>query len=471
MFLPILLLASAASALPELAVRASSATITIDTSKTYQTMDGFGFSEAFQRANLIVNLPAAKQATLVDLLFNTTTGAGFSILRTGVGSSPDSSSDHMNSILPKNPGGPSATPNYTWDGKDSGQLFVAKKAKSYGVSTFYANAWSAPGYMKTNNNENNGGYLCGVSGETCSSGDWKKAYADYLIQYMKFYANEGINFTHVGFLNEPQNAASYAGMLSSGTQAADFVKVLYAELQAANMGKIKIACCDSEGWNDQVGMTAQLKSAGVESMLGIITSHTYTSNFNGPIKTILPVWQTEYSDLNGGWTTSYGSGGSGDGQTWASYIHNAIVNANCSGYLYWVATQGGNTNEKLIQVTATDYTVSKRLWAMAQFARYIRPGALRVGVTGSPNGLSTSAFVNADGAAVYGGYLVVPTLNTGGTSQSVTLSLKGYNGTAVTAWITSQTQAMASWAATLGADGTVTATVPGRSFVTFVVSK
>jgi O-glycosyl hydrolase len=24
------------------------------------------------------------------------------------------------------------------------------------VKTFYADAWSAPGYMKTNNNENNG---------------------------------------------------------------------------------------------------------------------------------------------------------------------------------------------------------------------------------------------------------------------------------------------------------------------------
>lgn len=219
-------------------------------------------------------------------------------------------------------------------------------------------------------------------------------------------------------------------------------------------------------------MTAQLRTAGVEPMIGIITSHTYTSNFNGPIKTTAKVWQTEYSDLNGGWTTAwYSSGGAGEGQTWASALHNAIVNNNCSGYLYWVATQGGSTNEKLIQTSATDYTVSKRLWAMAQFARYIRPGAIRVGVTGSPNGLSTSAFLNADSAPVYAGALVIPCLNTGGTSQSVTLSLKGYNGTVVSAWVTSQTQEMVSMAAALGSDGTVTATVPGRSFVTFLVTK
>jgi O-glycosyl hydrolase len=193
-----------ASAAPELYSRAT--TITVDTTKTYQTIDGFGFSEAFQRANLIVGLPAAKQKNVLDILFNTTTGAGFSILRIGIGSSIDSSSDHMNTIEPKNPGGPSAAPTYVWDGKDSGQVFVAQQAAAYGVKTFYGNAWSAPAFMKTNNNENNGGYLCGVSGETCTSGDWKQAYANYLIAWSKYYASVGINITHLGFLNEPENA-------------------------------------------------------------------------------------------------------------------------------------------------------------------------------------------------------------------------------------------------------------------------
>jgi O-glycosyl hydrolase len=193
-----------ASAAPELYSRAT--TITVDTTKTYQTIDGFGFSEAFQRANLIVGLPAAKQKNVLDILFNTTTGAGFSILRIGIGSSLDSSSDHMNTIEPKNPGGPSSTPTYVWDGKDSGQVFVAQQAAAYGVKTFYGNAWSAPAFMKTNNNENNGGYLCGVSGETCTSGDWKQAFANYLIAWSKYYASVGINITHLGFLNEPENA-------------------------------------------------------------------------------------------------------------------------------------------------------------------------------------------------------------------------------------------------------------------------
>ncbi len=41
--------------------------------------------------------------------------------------------------------------------------------------------------MKTNGKDTNGGQLCGVSGASCSSGDWKQAYASYLVKYIQFY--------------------------------------------------------------------------------------------------------------------------------------------------------------------------------------------------------------------------------------------------------------------------------------------
>lgn len=139
-----------------LVVRQSTTTITVNLDKTYQKMDGFGFSETFQRANELHRLSPAGQKIALDLLFNTTTGAGFSILRNGIGSSPDSQSDSMGSILPKSPGSPTAKPTYVWDGNDNSQVWLSQQAVSYGVKTFYANAWSAPGYMKTNGNERNG---------------------------------------------------------------------------------------------------------------------------------------------------------------------------------------------------------------------------------------------------------------------------------------------------------------------------
>jgi O-glycosyl hydrolase len=154
-----------AYAAPSLEVRQSQR-VTVDLTKSYQTMDGFGFSAAFQRANLIVNLQGSKQREVLDLLFNTTTGAGFSIVRNGIGSTPNSNNDYMNTILPKCPSTPAAVTTtysgYVWDGKDSGQVFLSQRAQEYGVKTFYANAWSAPGCMKTNGQDTNGGNLCGV---------------------------------------------------------------------------------------------------------------------------------------------------------------------------------------------------------------------------------------------------------------------------------------------------------------------
>jgi hypothetical protein len=138
-------------------------------------------------------LSPQRQREVLDLLLSTETGAGLSILRLGIGSTPGTS------IQPTDPGGPYAPPQYVWDGDDDGQVWLAQEAQAYGVSRFYANAWSAPGYMKTNGDEANGGTLCGLQGASCPSGDWRRAYANYLVQYTRFYAQEGIPITDIGF--------------------------------------------------------------------------------------------------------------------------------------------------------------------------------------------------------------------------------------------------------------------------------
>lgn len=464
-------LAHDATAGPGLGSRQSGSTITVDLTKTYQTIDGFGFSTAFQRANLITNMSdKIKQRQLLDLLFNTTTGAGFTIIRTGIGSSPDSTSDHMNTFAPTNSGGPKAAPKYQWDGKDSGQLWVAQEAvNTYGVKTFYADAWSAPGYMKTNGKDTNGGNICGVTGASCSSGDWRQAYADYLVAYVKFYAAAGVNITHLGFLNEPEFAASYASMSSNGNQAADFIKVLYATLQSNNLtDQVGIACCDSEGWGNQVTMTNAIKAAGAESMLKVVTSHTYTGGASGTMNTKVPVWLSEQCDLNGGWTTSwYSNGGAGEGLTWANNVYGAVVNNGISGYVFWEGVQwpNPNTNEKLIKVDNSTNTieVSRRLWALANWARYVRPGAVRVGSSGG-SGVKTAAFRNLDGS------VAVVAISTGSSASSVSIKIAGISPVTVGAWVSDATHNCEKTIATLGTDGSVSGSVAARSITTFLIT-
>ncbi|KAI2630688.1 glycoside hydrolase family 30 protein [Hypoxylon sp. NC1633] len=449
--------------------RRQASAITVDLTKTYQTIDGFGCSFAFQRANLITNMSdKTKQRELLDLLFNRTSGAGLSIIRNGIGSSPDSSSDHMNTFAPKDPGGPAAAPQYAWDGKDSGQLFVTQEAyNTYGVRQIYGDAWSAPGYMKTNGNENNGGTLCGVTGTSCRTGDWKQAFADYLVQYVRYYAEAGVPVTRIGFLNEPEFSPGYASMNSNGQQAADFIKVFYATLQAANLtSQVGIGCCESEGWGNQANMVNAIKSAGAENMLATITSHTYTGGPSGPMNSrynSVPVWLSEQCDLNGAWTTTwYSYGGAGEGLTFANNIYSALVSYNVSGYLYWEGVQwpSPTTNEKMIRVdqqSPYNYEVSKRLWAFANWSRFVRPGAVRVASSGG-SGVKSAAFRNVDGS------VAVVVISTGASASAVTI--QGANATAATGWVTDQTHNCAGINVTVSG-GAVSGSVAARSITTF----
>jgi O-glycosyl hydrolase len=110
-------------------LRQSAQQITVNLDQRYQTIDGFGISEAFQRANNIVNLQEPKRTEVLDLLFNTSTGAGFTIVRNGIGSSPTNANDWMITFA-QDPGSPTAPSKYNWDGKDSGQLWFSQQAVS-----------------------------------------------------------------------------------------------------------------------------------------------------------------------------------------------------------------------------------------------------------------------------------------------------------------------------------------------------
>ncbi len=253
-------------------------------------------------------------------------------------------------------------------------------------------------------------------------------------------------------------------MLSSGSQAASFIKVLSPTLISANRSSVGIACCDSEGWGNQGTMTSQIKSAGAESLLSTITSHPYTGGPGSPISTTRRVWQTENADLNGAWQSKwYSNGGAGEGMRWAGLIHSAVVNANCSAYLYWIGVQTGATNSKLISVSGTSYSVSKRLWAFAQFARGARPGAVLVGTSGGS--FQTSAYLNTDGT------LSVLIINTGSSAAPVTIATKGFEGKNATAWVTDNDRDYTELKAGISSAGVVDGTVPARAMVSFMISK
>lgn len=147
--------AALAQALPSTqSAAAADSIVTVDLTKKYQEFDGMGVSEAFQRSKYLhgsMGLSAVNVTKTLDLLFSNTTGAGFTILRNGLGSSPNATLDHMESIEPVSPeSSTSDAPHYiALPMDDQYQVWLSKQAIARGVQTIYADAWSADGYMKT----------------------------------------------------------------------------------------------------------------------------------------------------------------------------------------------------------------------------------------------------------------------------------------------------------------------------------
>lgn len=433
-----LVVAAPASAAPGGLARAGQAgpvVVTVDPSQVHQRIDGFGFTEAF-REPVITALPAAEQQQLGALLFSTTSGAGMSIVRFGLGGATD-------------PGDLISGP-----GDYQEQLWLGKLAEEFGVRQFYADAWSAPAQLKTNDSLDNGGYLCGVPGEACASGDARQAYASYLAGQAKGFAANGIPIEAVDFVNEPEIGPAYASMYMTPAQAASFIPYLGRALAAAHL-PARAACCDAEGWTDGESYTqAVLGDPAAARYVSLITSHGYTAPPTVPLTTERPVWESEWADFSS-WDPAWDDAANGDGFTWAQNIQTALTQANVSAFFYWWGASASTANSGLIQVQGATINLSKRYWSFAAFGRYIRPGAVRVGASASSSALEVSAFRDRDGS------WVVEILNTGTTAQPV--SLRGLPGGHATGYVTNESDAL-----TAQPRGPLTA--PARALLTVVVS-
>jgi glucuronoarabinoxylan endo-1,4-beta-xylanase len=439
--------ATAAAARTTVAVRSGAApaqsgtaNVTVDPGQANQVINGFGFAEAF-REPVISSLPQAEIQQIGADLFSTSTGAGMSIVRFGLGGATD-------------PGDPIQGPGDVAD-----QVWLGKLAEQFGVHQFYADAWSAPGAFKTNQSLDNGGYLCGVPGETCVDGDFRQAYADWLAAEAKGFAAQGIPLEAVDFVNEPEIGPAYASMYMTPQQAADFVPFLGRALAAQQL-RTKVACCDAEGWLNTPGFDgaqaytqAVLGDPAAAKYIGIITSHGYTSPPSVPLTSARPVWESEWADFST-FDPAWDDGTNGSGFTWAQDIQNALTQGDVDAFFYWWGASASTANSGLIQVQGSTINLSKRYWAFAAFGRYIRPGAVRIGTTSDNSNLQVSAFRNRDGSRV------VEILNTGTADQPVTLS--GVPAGGATGYVTNESDSLTPQ------NGPLTA--PARSLLTVVIS-
>lgn len=191
------------------------AVIDVDTTKTYQTIDGFGYALTGGSADLIHQIDDAGRAALLKELFHAgDDGIGVSYLRVSIGASD--LDDHVFSYDDL-PAGETDTDMSEFTLKEDQEHLIPLLKEILAINpdiSIMGSPWSAPVWMKTNNLPKGGSLKPEFYG----------AYALYFVRYIQGMAAEGIHIDAVTLQNEPENPYNTPSMLMTAAEQTDFVK-------------------------------------------------------------------------------------------------------------------------------------------------------------------------------------------------------------------------------------------------------
>jgi glucuronoarabinoxylan endo-1,4-beta-xylanase len=147
-----------------------------------------------------------------------------------------------------------------------------------------------------------------------------------------------------------------------------------------------------------------------------------------------------------------------DGIVVAQWIHSALVTGEASAWLWWWYPGQGDNEGLLAQGGDT-----KRHYTLGNFSKFVRPGYVRVNVSGAaPANVLLSAYSGSN-------TVVVVAINSGTTTVSVPLSVAGGTAPAsCTPWLTSANANLVSQTAVAVTGGAFSASLAGSSVTTFV---
>ncbi len=138
------------------------------------------------------------------------------------------------------------------------------------------------------------------------------------------------------------------------------------------------------------------------------------------------------------------------------HIHHAMVDAEFQTYVWWYIRRSYGPMRE-------DGQISKRGAMMAHFARFVRPGYVRIEATANPaSNVYVSAYQGSDSR------VVIVALNKGTSAVSQQFSLANSTATSVSSWLTDASRNVAPQGTTSMSNGSLTITLPPRSMMTFV---
>ena len=189
--------------------------ITVDDSKTYQSMDGFGFALTGGSAQLLMRMdPAKRNAILHELYADNGNNIGVSYIRVSVGASD--MNDHVYSYddIPEGQADPGMT-KFSLEPDRADVIPILKQILAINPKIkILASPWSAPLWMKTS----------GVARGGVLKPEYFSAYATYFVQYIQGMQAEGIPIDTLTIQNEPLNEKNTPSMLMLESEQDEFIK-------------------------------------------------------------------------------------------------------------------------------------------------------------------------------------------------------------------------------------------------------
>ena len=399
----------------QIIARAASACV-IDTQKEYQLIRGFGG----------INHPEWTGADLSDsqrqtAFGNGTNELGLSVLRVFV--NPDKNQWYR-------------------------AVETAKFANDMGAYVF-ASPWEPPSSIAS---QGDGTYQGGKVHLNKSN---YGAYAQHLNDFGTYMKEQGVDLYSISVQNEPDYAHDWTGWTSDETT--DFL---------ANYGHLitstRLMSPETFQYTNKDYYNKILNNSKAFENTDVFATHMYGTqrsqmDFSALENSGKEIWMTEVyvpnseADSANRWPEALQVG---------ENIHNALVVGNMSAYVWWYIRRSYG-------LMTEDGKISKRGYNMAQFSKWVRPGAIRIGATEQPDtNILVSSYKNEDGTIVI---VAINKNSSGSVVQEFTLG-SGEKIGSVDRYRTSSSENLALTANMEASENGFFATLPAQSISTFVIT-
>lgn len=374
-------------------------TINVHVTETRQTIEGFGASGAWW-SQIIGGWSDENRQRIVDLLFSPTTGIGLTLYRYNIGGGEQGLIDPWRNTETFEV----SAGVYDWT-RDANALRVLRAARDAGVEAVVVFANSPPGRMTVS------GRAAGNPGGASNLlPDMHDDFAQYLVDITRhLIEDEGIPVRWISPINEPQ----WDWQPSKGQEGCHYttdevISVLLALQDAIDRSglAVEISAIEAAEWStaaiyarrifDEPRLAEALDHFAVHSYWSSPDDKARFADFMQRHYPGVPLWMSEWTEMQQG--RDYGMDSA---LLLANIVHDDLTIGGVTSWQYWIAVSKYNFRDGLIYTREYGEQIeeTKRLWALGNYSRFVRPGAVRVEVETDNDLVRASAYLDpASGA-------------------------------------------------------------------------